>query len=105
MTLSFFLRTSTPNCSSKISERIETMRQFAYQTLALPSNNNKTTKNLTTFQDVNVIFHFSSSWLCANVRRPKPYERAGYLTEASKQNKNQTKTKYPKRNTKIRALS
>lgn len=44
------------------------MRHFAYQTLALPSNSNKATKNLTTFQDVNVTFHFSSFWLCAGIK-------------------------------------
>lgn len=68
------------------------MRRSAYQTLALPSNNNKATKNIT-IQEANVIFPSSSLWLCVNGKRSKPYERARYLTETSKQNKNtQNKT-------------
>lgn len=74
------------------------MRQSAYQTLALPSNNNnKAIKNITSIQEANVIFP-SSLWLCVNGKRSEPYERAGYLTEASKQNRTpKTKHKAMKR--------
>lgn len=39
------------------------MRQFAYQTLALPSNNNKAIKNIT-IPEANFILPPSSLWLC-----------------------------------------